>query len=1099
VIGASPNLASAASTAHDFPKLGQTVRIRTRTYVVEAVEEDPISPDLAVVRGACLDDDAQGEPLEVVWGLELDTEILDQEAWMTLGDKGFDEPRFFGAFLHTLRWNCVTATDPNLFQAPFRAGIRIDAYQLEPLRKALRLPRVNLFIADDVGLGKTIEAGLIASELLLRRRAREIVVACPPSMLYQWKDELETRFGLTFEILDRAYVERIRQERGYGVNPWTTFPRFLISHRLLIDESYAGPLRDWLDNLHSGSLFIFDEAHHAAPASGSRYAIDSRFTRAIRDLAPRFEHRLFLSATPHNGHSNSFSALLEILDPHRFTRGVKVLKSRLDDAMVRRLKEDIRAIGGGFPKRNVVQVDLSGLSADTPELRLSQLLEDYRAAREVRYADATRRQQAEAALLVSGLQQRLMSSIEAFARTLKVHRQTMERHWAGEAAASPPGSAVRAALDLWTATPDADDERSQQDEDDQTREADAAVETATLATAGDHTQSNIATERALLEEMTAIAEAARGQPDARARHLIDWVRTHLCPGARLPGQPSPDPDAPWTDLRLLIFTEYEDTKRYLVGMLRAAIAGTPMAEHRIEVFHGPTPPEKREAIKRAFNQSPAEHPVRILVATDAAREGLNLQAHCWNLFHFDVPWNPARLEQRNGRIDRKLQPSPEVYCHYFVYLQRPEDRVLQALVRKTETISHELGSLSPVISNRLASALKPGIRRRDAERIAQEIDAAGLEADKQATIDEELEAARERQDALRKQIDTLRGRINSARKWIGLENDAFRDALSCSLEMLGAEPLQPTETPRGEPHRWTFPNLEARRGADPTWSGTLDTLRALPDDGQRGFAWRKQSPIRPVVFSAPEGIDDDVVQLHLEHRVVQRLLGRFLSQGFVHHDLSRACLAQSEDAVPRIILLGRLSLYGRGAVRLHEELIPIAARWVEPELRAKGLTPYARDTESRTLELLEKALLPNPDAGSQVSGFVRERLLGAIAQDIEELLPFLEARGQLARDEAEKRLLTRGHTESDSLTNILEDQRRRVAEALGKPIQMSLDLGDTPEEIHQAESNRRYWERWLDNVAQELEREPERIIEFYTPASHRIEPVGIAYLWPVTG
>lgn len=1082
------------------PTLGQTVRIRTRTYVVEAVEDDPLVPDLTIVRGACLDDDAQGEPIEVVWRLELDTEILDREAWKSLGDKGFDEPRFFSAYLHTLRWNCVTATDPNLFQAPFRAGIRLDAYQLEPLRKALRLPRVNLFIADDVGLGKTIEAGLIASELLLRRRVREIVVACPPSMLYQWKDELETRFGLTFEILDRAYVERIRRERGYSVNPWTTFPRFLVSHRLLIDETYAAPLRDWLDQRRSGSLFIFDEAHHAAPAGGSRYAIDSRFTRAIRDLAPRFEHRLFLSATPHNGHSNSFSALLEILDPHRFTRGVKVLKSRLDEAMVRRLKEDIRAIGGGFPKRHVVQIDLDDLPPEIPELRLSQWLEDYRAAREQRYADAGRRQQAEAALLVSGLQQRLLSSIEAFARTLRVHRRTMERIWAGEAKVPPPAASVRAAFDRLTETPDADDERSQQDEDEQASADESAIETATLAAAADEARSNRDAERALLDAMTDIAEAARGQPDARVRYLIDWIREHQCPGARLSGQPSPAPDAPWTDLRLLIFTEYEDTKRYLVGLLRAAIAGTPLAEQRIEVFHGPTPPEKREAIKRAFNQPPNEHPIRILVATDAAREGLNLQAHCWNLFHFDVPWNPARLEQRNGRIDRKFQPNPEVYCHYFVYRQRPEDRVLQALVRKTETIGRELGSLSPVISSRLTGVLKPGIRRRDAERIARDIETAGPDADRQATIDEELEATRERQDVLRKQIDSLRTRINDARKWIGLDMAAFRDALSCSLELLGAEPLQATETPPQTPQRWTFPNLEARRGADPAWSGTLDTLRALPEDGVRGFDWRRTSPIRPVVFSAPEGIDDDVVQLHLEHRVVQRLLGRFTAQGFVHHDLSRACLAHSEDAVPRVVLIGRLALYGRGAVRLHEELIPVAARWIEPERRgSKRLAPYARDTEARTLELLEKALLPNPNAAGQVSAVVRERLLGSISRDIEELLPFLEQRGRIARDEAEKRLLNRGQVESDNLTNILDDQRRRVAEALGKPIQMSLDLGDRPEEIRQAESNRRYWERWLDTVDEERRREPARIREFYTPTSDRLEPIGVAYLWPVTG
>jgi SNF2 family DNA or RNA helicase len=161
----------------------------------------------------------------------------------------------------------------------------------------------------------------------------------------------------------------------------------------------------------------------------------------------------------------------------------------------------------------------------------------------------------------------------------------------------------------------------------------------------------------------------------------------MCPDLGKPG-------ALWNDTRVLIFTEYDDTKRYLKQQLDAALVGSDRAEQRIEIFHGPTPLAKREEIKRAFNAPPRKHPVRILIATDAAREGLNLQAHCWNLFHFDVPWNPSRLEQRNGRIDRKLQPQPEVFCHYFVYQQRPEDRILQVLVRKTETIKKELGSLT---------------------------------------------------------------------------------------------------------------------------------------------------------------------------------------------------------------------------------------------------------------------------------------------------------------------------------------------------------------------------------------------------------------------
>src|SRR6059058_146301 len=185
--------------------------------------------------------------------------------------KGFDPPRQFAAFLHTLRWNCVTATDSNLFQSPFRAGIKIDAYQMEPLRKALRLPRVNLFIADDTGLGKTIEAGLIARELLLRKKAKTIVVAMPPSVLEQLKSELEERFGLVCQVLDRQYFAAVRRERGFGVNPWRTHSRFLVSHNLLIDPAYADPMRAWLGSLLPGSLLILDEAHHAAPASGGRY------------------------------------------------------------------------------------------------------------------------------------------------------------------------------------------------------------------------------------------------------------------------------------------------------------------------------------------------------------------------------------------------------------------------------------------------------------------------------------------------------------------------------------------------------------------------------------------------------------------------------------------------------------------------------------------------------------------------------------------------------------------------------------------------------------------------------------------------------------
>jgi hypothetical protein len=147
-----------------------------------------------VVALSCIDDDAQGEQPSVIWDAEIGARLIDEDPWAQIGRDGTDDAAVFAAFLRTLKWRTATAADKNLFQAPFRAGIRLDAYQLSPLEKALRLPRVNLLIADDVGLGKTVEAGLALRELLLRRRIDFVVVAAPPSMTLQWQDEMEAKF-----------------------------------------------------------------------------------------------------------------------------------------------------------------------------------------------------------------------------------------------------------------------------------------------------------------------------------------------------------------------------------------------------------------------------------------------------------------------------------------------------------------------------------------------------------------------------------------------------------------------------------------------------------------------------------------------------------------------------------------------------------------------------------------------------------------------------------------------------------------------------------------------------------------------------------------
>lgn len=1081
-----------------LPAPGQLARVRQRLYLVEETVPSSQAGDSALVRMSCVDDDAQGQALQVLWEREIDPEVLTAEAWESLGSRGFDAPNLFAAYLNTLRWNCVTSTDPKLFQSPFRAGIRLDAYQLEPLRKALLLPRVNLFIADDVGLGKTIEAGLIARELLLRKKANEIVVCCPPSMLLQWRDELESRFGLTFEILDREYVQRVRRERGFGVNPWTTHSRFLVSHALWIDENYTNPLLDWLGDFRPGSLLILDEAHHAAPASGQRYAIDSQFTRAVRDVAKRFEHRLFLSATPHNGHANSFSALLEILDPQRFCRGVTVNPKAREAVMVRRLKEDLRVIQGGFPERVVEQIDLSGLPPDTPELQLSAMLNEYRRMREERLQGETKRKQAAAAILISGLQQRLLSSIEAFAGTLRVHRRTVKKQWeqarSQQATAAP--TVTEGNLDLLAGSIGSDDERATLTEEDMQAEEAAQVAAATAATIGEVTDEQLfQREQQLLDQMAELADRARSQPDARVRKLIDWIREKMF----VPGKPGE-----WNNRRILIFTEYGDTRRYLVDQLTRAFASTDRGGDRIAFYHGPSSLDEREAIKQAFNADPRKHPLRILVATDAAREGLNLQAHCADLFHFDVPWNPARLEQRNGRIDRKLQPQPQVYCRYFVYTQRPEDRILQTLVRKTETIKRELGSLAQVIDARLTETLKYGIRREVIDALQLEIDTADLDADQRSCVEEDLEAARERQDDLRRQIGRLQTILQGSREAVGLTLDQFRAAISSALELVHAQPLRVVQGDDAGPERFQFPALDQSDGADSTWADTLDALRPPRPRGQRPLEWRRQAPIRPVVFEDTGSLDDDVVQLHLEHRVVQRLLGRFTAQGFVYKDLSRACLAQSADAVPRVVLLGRLALYGPGAARLHEELVAVTARWTDPKIRTGALTPYARDAESKTLALLEDSLTT---PGRSPTPQIQARLQESAPRDIQELLPHLQSRAHEYAQEAAELLKGRAEAEAKAMAEILQSQKSHIADAIARYDRDAPDLKqgrlgfvEREDELRQLRANHAYWVKRQDALDEELQREPERIRRSYDiQGQPRIEPVGLVYLWPVTG
>jgi hypothetical protein len=695
-------------------------------------------------------------------------------------------------------------------------------------------------------------------------------------------------------------------------------------------------------------------------------------------------------------------------------------------------------------------------------------------------------------LVVTSLQKRLLSSIEAFARTLDIHRKSVVRE-------SDEVVAVEAAdLPLLASAPGADDERAGLDEADV--EAEEAAELAAASRASGGRAKDLKPELDLLDKMREVAADARYRRDARMEWLVAWVRDNQCPDLGKPG-------ARWNNRRLLIFTEYTDTKRYLETQLEEAVARSDRASERIDVFHGGMGEERREAIKAAFNADPTHHPLRILIATDAAREGVNLQNHCADLLHFDVPWNPSRMEQRNGRIDRRLQRASDVWCRYFVLPQRAEDRVLAVLVKKTALIHEELGSITPVVERRVERLLASGIRQEDEpelKRRIEDLDSKTREADcSGAVIDEELETVRRRQAKLREQLAVLDKMLKEARDWIGLDVRHFRDALSASLEAAAGTELKAVDpsAAAAEPDSATYvvPTLHSVGRPDPTWDATLDTLRAPRKKGQSEAEWRRDAPIRPVVFQDPRNLDGAVVHLHLEHRLVRRLLGRFLAQGFVTHDLKRVCIVRTPDPVPRVLVLGRLSLYGDRASRLHDEILTVAADWEDPAARGRRKLKSLGVGETHdVLRLLDDALA-TPRL-REVPEAARTLLLAGVSRDVRDLRGPLEERAAKDSTTAIRELRIRGESEGDAMKRILEDQRnrivRRAAEVDGDLRQGRLDLGD--DEERQLKLDRRHWDSRLGELVSEIESEPARIRTSYEVKARRVEPVGVVYLWPTS-
>jgi hypothetical protein len=490
--------------------------------------------------------------------------------------------------------------------------------------------------------------------------------------------------------------------------------------------------------------------------------------------------------------------------------------------------------------------------------------------------------------------------------------------------------------------------------------------------------------------------------------------------------------------------------------------------------------DAREEVQRAFNSPPEDDPLRILVATDAAREGVNLQAYCADLFHVDVPWNPARLEQRNGRIDRTLQPADEVCCHYFVYPARPEDQVLATVVRKVETVQRELGSLGAVLLGQLEKTLEAGITAKTKSAVEK----LGTNA-KTANVETELEAQRSDLEGIRAEIERAGRRLESSRRVLEVDPESLRGVVEIGLRLTGAGVLEPQGTTSDGRATYSLPPL------DRSWDVTLDSLRPARARDEPFWEWRQRPP-GPVTFHPLTRLSEDAEQLHLAHPFVKRILDRFLAQGFGSHDLTRvtAVVAPDENVV-RVLAYARLTLFGAGAARLHDQLVPVAAAWSG---EASDVEPYRdRATAVAAIAKTERLLAAGAHAPNAK---IAERIRTHADALFRALWPHVEAEADAVAADARKGLAARARRESSDLRTLLERQQLAIDKAEAHLRQSELWNLQDKEQKRQVELDLRHLDRRRAEAKAELTTEPAAIEALYEVRMSRLTPVGLVVAWP---
>lgn len=680
------------SIEFEIPQPGQMVVVRQRPAVVRDVKKysSNNNPGCHGVQVEYLDGWLYPEVDNLVWEREVNPQIVKGNLLPKIDAQGSlpDIPERLQSFLNAYRWSSVARLgssegdrekDINLV-APWQSAVQVEDYQLYPVLKSLLMPRVSLLLADDVGLGKTIEAGLIISELFARRRIKRVLVICPASLQNQWQEQLLIKFHLEFEIVDRDRTFKLQRSLGIDSNPWATFPRIITSMDYLrqrdIQEQFFSANRVITggdETVLPWQMLVVDEAHNLAPTA---FGESSDRYKMLRQISLNFEHRLFLTATPHNGYTSTFTGMLELLDPVRFKQTPAMDdndRRQVELVMVRRLKSELNISGEKerFAKRTVTALDIPVKGA---EKQLFDALRNYRKAGSELLGSIGKREKQLGDFLFMLLTKRLLSSPYAFACTWWQHVEGMS--------VQPPSVEELLHARKRAESPVSDDEEKEQREADVARKAGGWLKRYAGRLKSGMDQVSVLLEKMGLGPDTigkGIDQMTRFSHDAKWERLRKWVDDYLISGGKFK-----------KDERLIIFTEYKDTLTYLLQRFKQAGIDAP----QLEYIYGGASPQRREQIKEAFND-PAS-PLRILVATDTLAEGIDMQYSCRYIIHQDIPWNPMRLDQRNGRVDRHSQYR-DVYIFHFTSQDEADMQFMSRVVDKVERAREDLGSMGQIL------------------------------------------------------------------------------------------------------------------------------------------------------------------------------------------------------------------------------------------------------------------------------------------------------------------------------------------------------------------------------------------------------------------